>query len=447
MTITGDAASGYTVTKTSLTGKLVVTKRVTGAPASEADKSFAFTIQNAEGKYVRADGSLSDAEVRFSLTNGASLTVENVAIGVYTVTELGTEPNGAAQIANYSLRATQTGSGLVQRNGTAGVTLNNDYTVNTGSLRIEKTFTGLTSYDDAGALRFRITGPNGYNKTVTYAEFTDGVYVLENLMPGTYMVYELNAIGLNPAWRLLKTSKTADSAVVKASETASVKLKNDYEVATTSVSIKKSWDDQNNLDGSRPTSLKVNVMNGSSIMKTVVLSEENNWMAEVTGLPLFDASGARISYTWMEETVSGYTLSGEKTLGNVTLITNKHEPELTKVTVKKIWDDNNNEDEIRPVSIWMKLSNGMSVILNEENNWTATIENLPVKVDGKPVTYTWTEQTVLGYELESMESEGDTTTFTNQRRHPGTKLTPPASTPMPNPEGIHLINHVGDCYD
>ena len=107
----------------------------------------------------------------------------------------------------------------------------------------------------------------------------------------------------------------------------------------------------------------------------------------------------------------------------------------------------------------MTLSNGTSVILNNENGWTAVVDNLPAFVDGKPAVYTWTEQEVHGYRLESVDTNGNLTTFTNRV----VKLVEiPPDQPQPRVPGGGwvifeeydtalggeiLINHVGDCFD
>ncbi len=89
--------------------------------------------------------------------------------------------------------------------------------------------------------------------------------------------------------------------------------------------------------------------------------------------------------------------------------------ETTSVTVKKEWDDNNNQDGIRPDKITVTLSNGDVVELNEENNWTATISNLPKYYNGVEIEYTWTEIEVEGYESTKIENDS-TTTFTNYHK-------------------------------
>ena len=47
--------------------------------------------------------------------------------------------------------------------------------------------------EDLNALQFVITGPDGNEvATITYEEFTEGKYRLENLVPGTYTVSEVD---------------------------------------------------------------------------------------------------------------------------------------------------------------------------------------------------------------------------------------------------------------
>lgn len=74
-------------------------------------------------------------------------------------------------------------------------------------------------------------------------------------------------------------------------------------------------------------------------------------------------------------------------------ITNTKSDEKTSLTVYKSWRDDNNKDEKRPGSIEVELlkngkSTGETLVLNAENNWSGTFENLP-KLDerGKEIQY------------------------------------------------------------
>jgi transcription antitermination factor NusG len=113
--------------------------------------------------------------------------------------------------------------------------------------------------------------------------------------------------------------------------------------------------------------------------------------------------------------VTGYFEEVEQQKENLE-VTNKYSTEKTKATIKKVWDDKNNQDGKRPESITVKLSNGESVTLNEKNNWEATIENLPKYDKGNLITYTWVEDEKglpTGYKLTNTEVNGTITTITN----------------------------------
>ena len=150
---------------------------------------------------------------------------------------------------------------------------------------------------------------------------------------------------------------------------------------------------------------------------------------------------------WYESAINGYN------------VTNTYRPEVTSVSVVKIWDDNNNAAGMRPQSIHATLSNGTVVVLNAGNGWSATVDNLPTKVNGQPAVYTWHEQEVLGYTLTSVSIQGNMTILTNSFRTrpeppPGRRLPPVPGTPleefddMETPLGVEvMINHVGDCFD
>ena len=202
-----------------------------------------------------------------------------------------------------------------------------------------------------------------------------------------------------------------------------------------------------------PESITVHLYAGGTEIKTAKLTAQNGWKRKFGDLPKF-VDGHPIKYSITEDPVECYVTE----IHGFT-ITNRYVPELMSVSVRKVWNDEDNRQQKRPLSIWMKLSNGMSVILNEANGWSATITGLPARVNGKPAVYTWTEQSVAGYELESKVTEGSTTVFTNRLwtrpDEPEAGRTPktPGDTwyvfeEYDTPLGVEvIINHVGDCFD
>lgn len=171
----------------------------------------------------------------------------------------------------------------------------------------------------------------------------------------------------------------------------------------TSVKVSKTWQDTHNQDGTRPDSISVQLYgNDSPVGAPVTLNEDNQWTHEFTQLPVVDNTGKSVTYTVKEvNTPTGYTstITGDQEHGYT--ITNTHTPEVTTVKGKKTWDDNNNQDGIRPDSITVTLmANGhptLTTVASANTNWEYSFTNLPVYSAGKKITYTVTENPVTGY--------------------------------------------------
>ena len=101
---------------------------------------------------------------------------------------------------------------------------------------------------------------------------------------------------------------------------------------------------------------------------------------------------------------------------------NIYPAELISKTVSKNWDDNNNQDGIRPTELSATLTSSekmtpVTVMLNKDNNWTETVSNLPRFVEDTrtEITYTWTEgETPSTYTQTGDSVEGNVTTITNR---------------------------------
>ena len=190
---------------------------------------------------------------------------------------------------------------------------------------------------------------------------------------------------------------------------------NTHQPETTEITGTKTWNDANNQDGKRPESITVILLaNGAEKdRQTVTADEAGNWTYTFKDLPKY-ANGQEITYTVAEEEVTDYTTTYD---GNN--ITNRYTPGKTSATVTKIWNDADNQDGKRPVSITVSLladgeAIGETVTLSAENNWTQTVSDLPEKANGKAIEYTWTEEALPeGYELTDNSKNGTVTTLTN----------------------------------
>ncbi|MBO5349673.1 MAG: Cna B-type domain-containing protein, partial [Clostridia bacterium] len=137
-------------------------------------------------------------------------------------------------------------------------------------------------------------------------------------------------------------------------------ITNKHTPEVTERTVKKVWEDNNNQDGKRPSSIEVTLLaddeqySAEGVQNPVTLNEGNSWSYTWNNLPKY-ANGTEINYEIKELQVpDGYT-SETKVQGNTTTITNEYAPDKTSKSVKKVWEDNNNQDGIRPGSIEVTL--------------------------------------------------------------------------------------------
>lgn len=208
---------------------------------------------------------------------------------------------------------------------------------------------------------------------------------------------------------------------------------NTHKVSNINLSVEKVWDDESNKDGIRPNSIKVDLFANGTLKKELTLSGGNSWKQTVSNLPKLDVDGNEIHYEFIERETgyingnanTGYSVNYQQE-GNKTIITNKHIPQVIELTVEKVWDDNNNEDNLRPSQITVELLGDGSVVqtitLSDVDGWASkTIKNLPKYKNGNEIYYEFKEVTtdvigtnaVDGYEA-SYSVSGNKTTITNK---------------------------------
>ncbi|MEI3611270.1 Cna B-type domain-containing protein [Pseudogracilibacillus sp. SO30301A] len=190
-------------------------------------------------------------------------------------------------------------------------------------------------------------------------------------------------------------------------------ITNSYTPETTEVSGAKTWEDANDQDGVRPTSITVNLLADGKEVDSVKVTAENNWKYSFTDLPKYNA-GEEIVYTVTENSVEEYTTEIDGTD-----IINHHKPGKTSATVTKHWDDAINQDGIRPGSIEVQLTAdgeayGDPVELSSENNWTYTWDELDEKAAGEAIEYSVIELTdVPKYETSVNDTDHGNIIITN----------------------------------
>ena len=179
------------------------------------------------------------------------------------------------------------------------------------------------------------------------------------------------------------------------------------------VTVTKNWDDNSNVNGKRPTSIKYVLNGGTTPVEQVVTGNrttDENWSYTFTNLPKYNELGNVINYAVEEQEASTndfkfYTnkIIGDKDAGFT--ITNKFvvPEDKIQIQVTKHWEDNNNVNNRRPESIKFVIKQNNSEIKSKvvtgsrttDENWSYTFDNL-AKFDenGQEIDYVLEEQEV-----------------------------------------------------
>ena len=325
---------------------------------------------------------------------------------------------------SYKNNATMTAKEIKEQNKVADVLyqfLDGDFNGEKYSFTIHKK--GVNGQALAGAI-FAVTADDTGEQVGTIETDENGVGTITGLIKQAYTVQEIQApTGYVLSEEPIKISKDDfgnDLAISR-------DLVNQKE--KTSVSGQKTWNDNDNQDGKRPSKITVNLLaNGVKVAsKEVKPDATGTWAYHFDNLDVVDDAGNVIAYTVSEEPVEGYETTIEGTN-----ITNTRTPEVTEVAVKKIWDDADNKEGLRPEKITVRLlADGQEVAVKEitaTDNWQASFTDLPIYKEGKKITYAITEDPVAGYITNI-----DGFTVTNRHTPPTTPPTTPPSTPPTTP--------------
>ena len=187
----------------------------------------------------------------------------------------------------------------------------------------------------------------------------------------------------------------------------------------TEVTATKVWANMNS-DAARAntiTSIKLQVKNGDMVVAEQVVTANEDWKHTFTELPLYDENGNRITYT-IDEVVANaedqtkldlYVKTIDQARG---IITNTFDPskvqdEKITLIMTKVWQDNNNLFNTRPLEVKLTVDNKEYKLTGDMNaeKWTAeTAELKKYDEQGNLINYTATENTVpTGYEKVSEE--------------------------------------------
>ena len=396
---------------------LEVTKKLTGREL-KADE-FEFTLTDQDGNVKETVKNDKDGNVKFS-----ELEFDKAGTYTYKIAEKAGTATGI-QYDTKTITATVTvadnGKGVLEATVAydGEKVFENTYTpagATNVTLGAKKVLEGKTL--EAGKYSFELkkedgsvveTVKNAADGTVTFSPIS-----YDESQVGTHKYTISEVVGSEAGITYDKTVQEVEVTVEKVSATelkatASKEAKdlvftNKYTPAKISVSVKKTWDDKDNQDGKRPSSVTVKLLaDGQDTGKSLELNAANGWTGSFTDLDA-DKGGTPIQYTVVEVTVAGYTskVTGDAASGFT--ITNSYSPETVDIKATKNWDDANNQDGKRPTKITINLlADGQKVDSKEiqaapDGTWSVEFTKLAKYKAGKEITYTVTEEAVAEYE-------------------------------------------------
>lgn len=323
-----------------------------------------------------------------------------VVPGIYSVTEEGANQRVEIDGKYYDLTTTYsdpvevTAAAIAAGNQkTVSLVVTNTYSeVTTIDIPVSKVWSDNNNQDGIRPESITVVLNANGNETGKTLVLNDG-----NSWTGTFAELDKYAGGKEITYTIEELTVAGYSSAITGDQAAGYTVTNTHTPAVVEVSGSKTWNDNNNQDGARPTSIAINLLANGKVIKTVTVTEADGWSWSFENLPKYEDHGAEIIYSITENAVEDYT-----TTYNGYNVINTHTPEQTSVTVTKAWKDNNDQDGIRPNDVTIKLladgkETGKTLVLNDANGWTGSFTGLDKFAEGKEIVYTVEELTVEGY--------------------------------------------------
>ena len=395
------ASAVVTVTNERERGDLDVTKTVVSSTAADKTREFSFkvTLSDKGISGTFGDMSFTDGVAEFTLSNGETVSAKGLPTGItYTVEEETADGFTTAKTGD-------TGE-ITTAKSTAAFT----NTKKEGGLVVSKSVESPVPADKSADTRFEIKvtlDDTAINGTYGDMTFKNGVAVFEladgdtisaaGLPDGTGYTVEETAYDLYTATYTGKTGTIAENEAGSAAVLNERKL-GDLDVTKT---VESPVED----DKTKDFDFKV-TLGDTSISGTFGDMSFTDGVAEFTlsdgetvsakGLP------AGITYTVEEEKAEGFTTTYTGQSG--TISTEKSTAEVTNSTtqyaVEKIWNDNDDQEGLRPETVTMQLYRAAGSGTPEEVEGATAV--LPM--DDGSLTYTWTS-------LETADEDGTPYTY------------------------------------
>ena len=261
-------------------------------------------------------------------------------------------------------------------------------------------------------------------------------YVFETDAQGNILTLDkdgkANVNGINYTVTYQKT----DVVLSEGKKEQAVSITNEEEKRTIEISGTKTWDDNSNQDGLRPEKVELKLYRKvgtgdeelvQGVKATWTNTNSDTWNYSFENLPEYE-NQQKITYRVEETPVKDYETSYDTT--NKNNITNTHKPGTVKISGTKTWDDNSNQDGLRPEKVELKLYRkvgtgdeelvqGVKATWTNTNSdtWNYSFENLPEYENQQKITYRVEETPVKDYETSYDTTNKNNITNTHK---PGT---------------------------
>ena len=378
-------------------------KKVLEGKTLEAGK-YSFELKKEDGTVVETATNAADGTVTFS-----SISYDESQVGThkYTISEVaGSEPGVTYDTTIQEVEVKVEKVSATELKATASkeakdLVFTNKYTPAKTSVSVKKAWDDKDNQDGKrpGSVTVKLLA-DGQDTGKTLELNKD------NNWSGNFTDLDVNKAGKAIVYSVVEVTVPGYNSEVTGDPVSGFTITNNYTPETVDVTVTKNWNDNNDQDGKRPSSITVNLLaDGTKVdSREIQAAADGTWTAKFEKLAKYK-DGKEIKYAVTEESVVGYKSS----IDNFT-ITNSHDPEKINISGTKVWNDNNDQDGKRPTKITVQVLKGEQVVaeveVSAETDWKFEFKDLPKYEKGKEITYKLKEVSVEHYTTEVTGKDG-----------------------------------------
>ena len=378
-------------------------KKVLEGKALEADK-YSFVLKKEDGSVVETVKNAADGSVTF-----APISYDESQVGThkYTISEVEGDETGITYDKTVQeVEVTVKKVSATELKATASkeakdLVFKNVYTTAKTEVPVNKIWKDADNQDGKRPSSITV-------KLLADGQETNQTLVLNvaNNWAGSFTNLDTDKGGASIKYTVVEEPVTGYTSEVTGDATSGFIITNTYTPETVDVTVTKNWNDNNDQDGKRPSSITVNLLaDGTKVdSREIQAAADGTWTAKFEKLAKYK-DGKEIKYAVTEESVVGYKSS----IDNFT-ITNSHDPEKINISGTKVWNDDNDQDGKRPTKITVQVLKGEQVVaeveVSAETDWKFEFKDLPKYEKGKEITYELKEVSVEHYTTKVTGKDG-----------------------------------------